>query len=107
MPPHSIAICRSRSAARFITRHSYSRAEAVGRKIDELLGTAVPGSSNGKRCAHLVRAGRSGDWNREIRWRRQRVIEHALPDARIRGNFEPSGLICTIEMPLAPPEERL
>jgi len=35
------------------------------------------------------------------------VIEHALPDARIRGNFEPSGLICTIEMPLAPPEERL
>jgi len=60
-----------------------------------------------KRCAHLVRAGRSGDWNREIRWRRQRVIEHALPDARIRGNFEPSGLICTIEMPLAPPEERL
>ena len=34
-----------------------------------------------KRCAHLVRAGRSGDWNREIRRRRQRVIEHALPGA--------------------------
>jgi len=48
MPPYSIAVCRSRSAARSITRYGYSRAEAVGRKIDELLGTAVPGSSNGK-----------------------------------------------------------
>jgi two-component system CheB/CheR fusion protein len=35
------------------------------------------------------------------------LIEHALPDARIRRNFESSGLVCTIEMPLAPPEERL
>jgi len=102
MPPHSIAICRSRSAARSITCYGYSRAEAVGRKIDELLGTAVPGSSNGKDALIWF-----GHWNREIRRRRQRVIEHALPDARIRGNFEPSGLICTIEMPLAPPEERL
>jgi hypothetical protein len=34
------------------------------------------------------------------------LIEHALPDARIRRHFEPSAFVCTVEMPLAPPEER-
>jgi two-component system CheB/CheR fusion protein len=28
------------------------------------------------------------------------LIEHALPDSRIRREFEPSGLVCTIETPL-------
>ena len=35
------------------------------------------------------------------------LIEHALPDARIRREFEPTGLVCMIEMPLPQPHEGL
>jgi two-component system, chemotaxis family, CheB/CheR fusion protein len=33
------------------------------------------------------------------------LIEHALPDARIPRKFAPSGLICSIELALPPPDD--
>jgi hypothetical protein len=35
------------------------------------------------------------------------LIDHALPDARIRREFEASGLVCSIETPLPELDERL
>jgi two-component system CheB/CheR fusion protein len=35
------------------------------------------------------------------------LIEHALPGARIRREFESSGLVCSIDTPLPAPDERI